>query len=67
MKGNIMAKNVGSLDRIVRIIIGVVLIAYAIPLGFPHTGWNWLAAWAKGQSAAAAQAAGAGSATRASR
>jgi hypothetical protein len=37
-----MARNVGSLDRIVRIIIGVVLIAYAIPLGFPHTGWNWI-------------------------
>jgi hypothetical protein len=37
-----MANNVGSLDRIVRIIIGVVLIAYAIPLGFPHTGWNWI-------------------------
>jgi hypothetical protein len=42
MKGNIMANNVGSLDRIVRIIIGIVLIAYAIPLGFPHTGWNWI-------------------------
>lgn len=24
-----------------RIIVGVVLIAYATPLGFPHTGWNW--------------------------
>jgi Protein of unknown function (DUF2892) len=42
MKGNNMARNVGSLDRIVRIIIGLVLIAYAIPLGFPHTGWNWV-------------------------
>jgi len=36
-----MTRNMGSLDRILRIIIGVVLIAYAIPLGFPHTGWNW--------------------------
>ena len=23
-------------------ILGVALIAYAIPLGFPHTGWNWV-------------------------
>ena len=37
-----MTKNVGSLDRIARIIIGLVLIAYAIHLGFPHIGWNWI-------------------------
>jgi hypothetical protein len=35
-----MVKNVGGLDRILRIILGLGLIAYAIPLGFPHTGWN---------------------------
>ena len=35
-----MVTNVGALDRILRIILGLVLIAYAIPLGFPHTGWN---------------------------
>ena len=33
--------NVGSLDRILRIVIGLVLIAYAIPVGFHQTGWNW--------------------------
>ena len=37
-----MIKNVGGLDRIVRIVLGIVLIAYAIPIGFPHTGWNWV-------------------------
>lgn len=37
-----MPKNVGIVDRVVRIVIGVVLIAYAIPLGFPVTGWNWV-------------------------
>jgi hypothetical protein len=37
-----MMKNVGGLDRIVRIVLGIVLIAYAIPIGFPHTGWNWV-------------------------
>jgi len=37
-----MSKNVGSIDRVIRILIGLVLIAYAIPLGFPNTGWNWV-------------------------
>jgi len=40
-----MAKNVGTIDRVLRIILGLVLIAYAIPIGFPETGWNgvgWL-------------------------
>lgn len=35
-----MSKNVGGLDRILRIALGLVFIAYAIPIGFPHTGWN---------------------------
>lgn len=37
-----MPVNVGSIDRILRIILGLVLIAYAIPLGFSKTGWNWV-------------------------
>lgn len=37
-----MSKNVGNTDRIIRIVVGLVLIAYAIPIGFPVTGWNWL-------------------------
>ena len=37
-----MTMNVGTIDRVVRIVVGVVLIAYAIPLGFPSTGWNWV-------------------------
>ena len=36
-----MCKSVGAIDRIVRILIGLILIAYAIPLGLPNTGWNW--------------------------
>jgi hypothetical protein len=42
-----MIQNVGTLDRVARIILGLVLIAYAIPIGFPHTGWNavgWIGA-----------------------
>lgn len=37
-----MNTNVGTIDRVLRIVIGVLLIAYAIPIGFPSTGWNWL-------------------------
>ena len=40
--GDIMLNNVGIIDRAVRIVIGLLLIAYAIPLGFPSTGWNWV-------------------------
>lgn len=36
-----MKPNVGTLDRIARIVIGLVLLAYALELGFPNTGWNW--------------------------
>lgn len=37
-----MSTNVGSADRIVRAIIGLALIAYAIPLGFAQTALNWI-------------------------
>jgi hypothetical protein len=37
-----MSRNVGGLDRAARIVLGLLLIAYAIPIGFPHTGWNVL-------------------------
>jgi hypothetical protein len=37
-----MNKNVGTIDRVVRVIIGLLLLAYAIPIGFPNTGWNWV-------------------------
>ena len=40
--GTPMKKNVGNVDRIIRILVGVILIAYAIPVGFPDTGWNWI-------------------------
>jgi Protein of unknown function (DUF2892) len=34
--------NVGNADRVIRIVVGLALLAYAIPLGFPQTGWNWI-------------------------
>lgn len=37
-----MNRNIGTVDRILRVVLGVVLIAFAIPIGFPATGWNWV-------------------------
>ena len=37
-----MSTNMGIIDRVARVAIGLVLIAYAIPLGFAPTGWNWV-------------------------
>ncbi len=37
-----MPRNVGSIDRAIRILIGAVLVAYALSIGFPNTGWNWV-------------------------
>jgi hypothetical protein len=37
-----MNTNIGPLDRALRALIGIALIAYAIPFGFPETGWNWV-------------------------
>jgi hypothetical protein len=34
--------NVGLIDRVLRVVVGLLLIAFAIPLGFPQTGWNWV-------------------------
>jgi len=37
-----MSKNIGTIDRTIRIVIGFVSIAYALRLGFPNKGWNWV-------------------------
>ena len=37
-----MTANVGLIDRAIRIAVGVLLIAFALRLGFPETGWNWI-------------------------
>jgi DUF2892 family protein len=35
-------RNVGSVDRVIRIVAGLLLLAFSIPIGFPYTGWNWI-------------------------
>lgn len=37
-----MSKNIGNADRAVRIVLGLLLIVFALGWIFPHTGWNWL-------------------------
>lgn len=37
-----MHANVGLIDRVARVVIGLLLVAFAIPIGFPNTGWNWI-------------------------
>ncbi len=37
-----MTENVGRIDRVLRVIVGLALIAFAAGLGFPATGWNWI-------------------------
>jgi len=37
-----MTINVGTVDRILRVIVGLVLIAFALGYIWPGTGWNWI-------------------------
>jgi sulfite exporter TauE/SafE len=37
-----MIANVGTFDRIARVIVGVALIASALGYLAPGTGWNWV-------------------------
>jgi hypothetical protein len=37
-----MTPNVGMIDRIARIALGLALIAFALGYLYPGTGWNWV-------------------------
>lgn len=37
-----MTVNVGTVDRIARIVVGVALIAFALGYIAPASGWNWV-------------------------
>jgi hypothetical protein len=41
-KDKAMMVNVGTIDRALRVVVGLALIAFALRLGFPDTGWNWI-------------------------
>ena len=34
--------NIGAIDRVLRVVVGLLLIAWAIPIGFAPGGWNWV-------------------------
>jgi hypothetical protein len=37
-----MITNVGTIDRILRVIAGVALLAFALGYIVPATGWTWV-------------------------
>jgi CHASE2 domain-containing sensor protein len=37
-----MTENVGRIDRVLRVIIGLALIAFAMGWGLAATGFNWI-------------------------
>lgn len=37
-----MTANMGTVDRVVRVIVGLALIAFALGMIAPGTGWNWV-------------------------
>jgi len=37
-----MSANVGTFDRIARIVLGIALLAFALGYIAPGTGWNWV-------------------------
>ena len=37
-----MNTNMGPIDRAVRVVLGLILIAFAIPSGVPATEWGWI-------------------------
>lgn len=37
-----MTTNIGSIDRLLRILAGIAALAFALGFIAPGTGWNWL-------------------------
>lgn len=37
-----MTVNMGMVDRVARVVVGLLLVAWAIPIGFASTGYNWI-------------------------
>jgi hypothetical protein len=34
--------DVGTIDSIVCVVAGLLIVAHAIAIGFPQRGWNWV-------------------------
>jgi sulfite exporter TauE/SafE len=41
-KEHVMSLNVGTFDRIARIVVGAALLAFALGYLAPGTSWNWV-------------------------
>lgn len=37
-----MSVNMGMIDRVLRVIVGLALLAFALGFISPGTGWNWV-------------------------
>jgi hypothetical protein len=37
-----MKTNIGVIDRSLRLVIGALLVAWALPVGFPPMEYNWI-------------------------
>lgn len=37
-----MTRNIGTIDRLLRVVVGAALIAFALGYIAPGTGWNWV-------------------------
>ena len=37
-----MTANIGGVDRVLRILVGLALLAFAMGYVYPGTQWNWL-------------------------
>ncbi len=37
-----MSHNVGMLDRVFRIVLGIAMLIFALGYFYPGTGWNWV-------------------------
>jgi hypothetical protein len=38
----VMTRNVGTIDRVLRVVGGLLLLAFALGFIFPGTGFNWI-------------------------
>jgi hypothetical protein len=42
MLSKLFERNLGGLDRLLRLYLGLAMLAYALPYWAPQNGWNWI-------------------------